>query len=111
MRIIDWSSDVCSSDLLAILLRTLLTAEGFARSFAPDYNIGEETRPIMLVLFAERFSLGRNRANLKKVRRQLLALAATMPDLLDNATAIAKSWPVPAPLAPSRPEAAIADTP
>src|SRR3546814_2797052 len=61
---------------LAILLRTLLTAEGFARSFAPDYNIGEETRPIMLELFAERFSLGRNRANLKKVRRQLLALAA-----------------------------------
>src|SRR3546814_11499881 len=45
---------------LAILLRTLLTAEGFARSFAPDYNIGEETRPIMLELFAESFSLGRS---------------------------------------------------
>src|SRR3546814_2224143 len=53
---------------LAILLRTLLTAAGFARSFAPGYNIGEETRPIMLELFAERFSLGRNQPNLKKDR-------------------------------------------
>ncbi|WP_422062362.1 ABC1 kinase family protein [Sphingopyxis sp.] len=86
---------------LAILLRTLLTAEGFARSFAPDYNIGEETRPIMLELFAERFSLGRNRANLKKVRRQLLALAAIMPDLLDNAAAIAKSGHVPVQIDPA----------
>src|SRR3546814_6568243 len=76
MRSSDWSSDVCSSDL-------------------------EETRPIMLELFAERFSRGRNRANLKKVRRQLLALAAIMPDLLDNAAAIAKSGHVPVQIDPA----------
>ena len=86
---------------LAILLRTLLTAEGFARSFAPGYNIGEETRPIMLELFAERFSLGRNQPNLKKVRRKLLALAAVMPDLLDNAAVIAKSGYVPVQIDPA----------
>src|SRR3546814_17491585 len=55
----------------------------------------------MLELFAERFSLGRNRANLKKVRRQLLALAAIMPDLLDNAAAIAKSGHVPVQIDPA----------
>src|SRR3546814_7690857 len=55
----------------------------------------------MLELFTERFSLCRNRANLKKVRRQLLALAAIMPDLLDNAAAIAKSGHVPVQIDPA----------
>ncbi len=85
---------------LAILLRTLLTAEGFVRSLAPDYNIAEETRPIMTELLAERFSLGSARSGLKKLRGQLLGLSASLPDILATANSIAKSGYVPVQLDP-----------
>ena len=86
---------------LAILLRTLLTAEGFVRSLAPDYHIAEETRPIMMELFAERFSFGNARASLKKVRRQIFGLSASLPDLLANAASIVRSGYVPVQLDPA----------
>ncbi|MBC7285007.1 AarF/UbiB family protein [Hoeflea sp.] len=86
---------------LAILLRTLLTAEGFVRALAPDYNIAAETRPIMMELFAERFSVRGARSGLKTFRRQLLALSALLPDMLTHARAIAKSGHLPVQLDPA----------
>ncbi|MEP2723008.1 AarF/UbiB family protein [Roseibium sp.] len=85
---------------LAILLRTLLTAEGFVRSLAPEYNIAEETRPIMMELLSERFSLGSARSGLKKIRRQLLGFSASLPGILANASSIAKSGYLPVQLDP-----------
>lgn len=86
---------------LAILLRTLLTAEGFVRSIAPGYNIAEETRPIMAELFAERFSFGSARSEIKKIRGQLLGLSASLPDMLAKASSIAKSGYLPVQLDPA----------
>ena len=86
---------------LAILLRTLLTAEGFVRSLAPDYNIAEDTRPIMAELLAERFSLGSARSSLKKFRNQVIGLSASLPEILANAGSIAKSGYVPVQLDPA----------
>ena len=85
---------------LAILLRTLLTAEGFVRSLAPEYNIAQETRPIMMELLSERLSLGSARSGLKKIRRQLLGLSASLPGILANASSIAKSGYLPVQLDP-----------
>ena len=86
---------------LAILIRTLLTAEGFVRSIAPDYNIAEETRPIIIELFAERFALGYALSNLKTLRRHLFGLSSALPDILANANSIAKSGFVPVQLDPA----------
>ncbi len=85
---------------LAILLRTLLTAEGFVRSMAPDYNIAEETRPIMVELLTERFSLVGARSGLKKIRSQLLGMTGFLPDILASASSIAKSGYLPVQLDP-----------
>jgi ubiquinone biosynthesis protein len=85
---------------LAILLRTLLTAEGFVRSMAPDYNIAEETRPIMMELLTERFSLVGARSGLKKIRSQLLGMTGFLPDILASASSIAKSGYLPVQLDP-----------
>jgi len=85
---------------LAILLRTLLTAEGFVRSLAPDYNIAEETRPIMTELLTERFSLGSARSGLTKISGQLLGLSASLPGLIAHASSIAKSGYLPVQLDP-----------
>ncbi|MGX7952930.1 ABC1 kinase family protein [Tsuneonella sp. HG249] len=86
---------------LAILLRALLTAEGFVRSLAPYYNIAAETRPIMAELLAEQFSLGSARSGLRKIRGQLLGLSASLPDLLANVSSIAKSGYLPVRLDPA----------
>ena len=86
---------------LAILLRTLLTAEGFVRAFAPDYNIAEETKPIVIQLLSERFSLGATRDQLTKLRRRLFGLSASLPDLIDTVTAIAKTGAIPVKVDPS----------
>jgi ubiquinone biosynthesis protein len=91
---------VLPSDL-AILLRTLLTAEGFVRSLAPDYNIAEETRPIIAELLTERFSLVSARTGLKKIGGQLLGLSASLPGLLTIANSIARSGYLPIQLDPA----------
>jgi len=85
---------------LAILLRTLLTAEGFVRAFAPDYNIAEETKPIVVELLSERFSFGATRNQLSKLRNRLFGLSASMPVLIDNVTAIARSGSIPVTIDP-----------
>ena len=86
---------------LAILLRTLLTAEGFVRAFAPDYNIAEETKPIVVELLSERFSFGATRSQLSKLRNRLFGLSASMPNLIDNVTAIARSGSIPVTIDPA----------
>jgi len=86
---------------LAILLRVLLTAEGFVRSLAPDYNIAEETRPIVMQLFAERFSIGAARDHFTKVRSGLLDVTASLPDLIEHVASIARSGTIRVSLDPA----------
>ena len=86
---------------LAILLRTLLTAEGFVRAFAPDYNIAEETKPIVIQLLSERFSLGATRDQLTKLRQRLFGLSASLPDMIDTMTTIARTGAIPVTVDPT----------
>lgn len=86
---------------LAILLRTLLTTEGPVLAFAPEYNIAEETRPILIELLSERFSFGATRSQLTKLRRRLFGLSASLPDLIGNATIIARSGSIPVTIDPT----------
>lgn len=80
---------------LAILLRTLLTAEGFVRSFAPDYNIAEETKPIVAELLSERFSLGATRKQLASLPGQLFGLSKLLPELTSSVTKIVRAGAIP----------------
>jgi len=54
----------------------------------------------MMELLSERFSLGSARSGLKKIRRQLLGLSASLPGILANASSIAKSGYLPVQLDP-----------
>lgn len=85
---------------LAILLRTLLTAEGFVRSFAPEYNIAEETKPIVTELLSQRFSLGATRKQLASLPGQLFGLSKLLPELTSAVTRIVKAGAIPVTIDP-----------
>lgn len=80
---------------LALLLRTLLTAEGFVRSLDPDFDIAARTLPIAHELVRERLLPG----ELKRGGRRLVAsigrLAAASPDLVALAENVARSGALP----------------
>ncbi|MFC0590740.1 ABC1 kinase family protein [Novosphingobium aquiterrae] len=86
---------------LALLLRTLLTAEGFVRSLDPNFNIAARTMPIARELMRERLSP----ADLKKGGRRLIAglgrLASASPELITLAESIARSGALPIRIQPS----------
>src|SRR3546814_15139136 len=44
MRISDWSSDVCSSDLVHVVLAGPHSLDGFARGFGHMHGFGDEVR-------------------------------------------------------------------
>ncbi|QKR99288.1 ubiquinone biosynthesis protein [Sphingomonas sp. CL5.1] len=80
---------------LALLLRTLLTAEGFVRSLDPEFDIAARAMPIARELMRERLSP----ADLKKGGRRLVAslgrLAAASPELVALAESVARSGALP----------------
>lgn len=86
---------------LALLLRTLLTAEGFVRSLDPEFNIAARTMPIARELMRE----GLNPADLKRGGRRLVAslgrLATASPELITLAESIARSGSLPIQIQPS----------
>jgi ubiquinone biosynthesis protein len=86
---------------LALLLRTLLTAEGFVRSLDPEFNIAARTMPIARELMRERLSP----ADLKRGGRRFVAslgrLATASPELITLAESIARSGALPIQIQPS----------
>lgn len=85
---------------LALLLRTLLIAEGFVRRFDPDFDIGRELKPIVRDLLMERASGARL---LKETRRLLAVLgsaASESPDIVSRLVAIGKDGKLPFSMAP-----------
>lgn len=86
---------------LALLLRTLLTAEGFVRSLDPEFNIAAKTMPIARELMRERLSP----ADLKRRGRRFVTslgrLATASPELINLAERIARSGALPIQIQPS----------
>ena len=80
---------------LALLLRTLLTAEGLVRTLDPEFDIAARAMPIARELARERISP----AELRKGGRRLAAgigrLAAASPDLIGLVEKVAKSGTIP----------------
>lgn len=80
---------------LALLLRTLLTAEGLVRTLDPEFDIAARAMPIARELARERISP----AELKRGGRRLAAgigrLAAASPDLIGLVEKVAKSGTIP----------------
>src|SRR3546814_7157936 len=50
MRISDWSSDVCSSDLLEVILVRPEPGDGVIRRFVADDALGDDIRLIVRIL-------------------------------------------------------------
>jgi len=86
---------------LAILLRTLLTTEGPVLAFAPDYNIAEETRPILIELLSERFSFGATRSQLTKLRLFFLIIRRPPRSTLFPSTTLFRSGSIPVTIDPT----------
>jgi ubiquinone biosynthesis protein len=86
---------------LALLLRTLLTAEGFVRGLDPDFDIAARAMPIARELMRERLMPG----ELKRGGRRLIAsmgrLAAASPDLVALAENVARSGALPVQVRPT----------
>lgn len=76
---------------LALVLRTLLIAEGFVRRLDPAFNIADELAPIARELIAERTSLARLQSEAKKFGVALLKAASTAPDLVKQIEKIART--------------------
>ncbi|MDK2768131.1 MAG: ubiquinone biosynthesis protein [Sphingomonas sp.] len=80
---------------LALLLRTLLTAEGFVRALDPEFDIAARAMPIARELMRERLIS----TDLKVGGRRLLAnlgrLAAASPDLVGFVETAARSGTLP----------------
>jgi len=88
---------------LALLLRTLLTAEGLVRTLDPEFDIAARAMPIARELARERVSP----AELKKSGRRLAAgigrLAAASPDLIGFVEKVGKSGAIPVKISSSIP--------
>jgi ubiquinone biosynthesis protein len=99
---------------LALVLRTLLTAEGFVRRIDPGFDIGSELAPIARELAAERTSPAQLRKDAKRVFAAFGRAALSTPDLVGQAERIARVGKLPISLdprdierlktAPSRPD-------
>lgn len=80
---------------LALLLRTLLTAEGFVRTLDPEFDIAAQAMPIAKELARERISLAQFRRGGRRLAASLGRLAAASPELVGLAERIAKSGAIP----------------
>lgn len=91
---------------LALLLRTLLTAEGLVRTLDPEFDIATRAMPIARELARERISP----AELKRGGRRLAAglgrLAAASPDLVGLVEKVARTGVIPVEVSPARPSGA-----
>lgn len=85
---------------LALVLRTLLTAEGFVRRIDPSFDIARELSPLARELMRERISPSRLRGEAGKLFAALGSAALSMPSLLGQIEKIARTGTMTVSLAP-----------
>lgn len=80
---------------LALLLRTLLIAEGFVRRLDPSFDIAARAAPIARELLRERISPAELKRGGRRLASSLGRLAAASPELVALAERIARSGALP----------------
>jgi ubiquinone biosynthesis protein len=80
---------------LALVLRTLLTAEGFVRRIDPSFDIAAELAPIARELIAERTSLVRLRKEGRKLAAALGRAALSTPEIIGQLERMARTGTIP----------------
>ncbi len=80
---------------LALVLRTLLTAEGFVRRIDPSFDIGGELAPIARELVAERTSVTHLRKEARKLFAAFGRAALSTPDLIGQVERVARTGKLP----------------
>jgi ubiquinone biosynthesis protein len=84
---------------LALVLRTLLTAEGFVRRIDPRFDIAAELAPLARELIAERASPRRLRAEARKLLSAAGRAALSAPDMIGQIEKVARTGAIPITLA------------
>jgi len=84
---------------LALVLRTLLTAEGFVRRIDPRFDIAAELTPIARELIAERASPKRLRAEARKLLGAVGRAALSAPDMIGQIEKVGRTGAIPITLA------------
>ncbi len=85
---------------LALVLRTLLTAEGFVRRIDPSFDIASELAPLARVLMRERTSPARLRGEAGKLLAALGRAALSTPSLVGQIEKVARTGSIPVSIAP-----------
>jgi ubiquinone biosynthesis protein len=80
---------------LALMLRTLLIAEGFVRRLDPDFDIAARAAPIARELLRERIGPAGLKRGGRRLATSLGRLAAALPELATLAERIARSGALP----------------
>lgn len=80
---------------LALVLRTLLTAEGFVRRIDPGFDIGSELAPIARELIAQRTSPARLAQEGRKLLAAFGRATLSAPDLLGQVEKLARTGSIP----------------
>ncbi|HET7715582.1 MAG TPA: AarF/UbiB family protein [Bauldia sp.] len=80
---------------LALVLRTLLTAEGFVRRIDPSFDIAAELAPIARELIAERTSHVRLRKEARKLAAALGRAALSTPEIIGQIEKVARTGTIP----------------
>lgn len=85
---------------LALVLRTLLTAEGFVRRIDPTFDLASQLGPIARELIAERTSLVRLRKEARKLAAAVGRTALSTPDILGQVEKMARTGTIPISISP-----------
>ena len=85
---------------LALVLRTLLTAEGFVRRIDPSFDIARELAPIAKELMRERVSPARLRGEAGKLLAALGRAALSTPNFVGQIEKIARTGSITVSIAP-----------
>lgn len=80
---------------LALMLRTLLTAEGFVRRIDPRFDIGAELAPIARQLLRERVGFGELRDKARRTAALLGRAVLNAPELVSELEKIVRSGRLP----------------
>ena len=85
---------------LALVLRTLLTAEGFVRRIDPSFDIARELAPIAKELMRERVSPARLRGEAGKLLAALGRAALSTPNFVGQIEKVARTGSITVSIAP-----------
>lgn len=85
---------------LALMMRTLLTAEGFVRRLDPQFDITSELAPIARQLLFQRASLAKLSRGARRTASSLARTLLDTPELVENLANIARSGYLPVRLDP-----------